>query len=120
MLHADLEHTGTNSEDSFYAGYLRWLAEVVLPAGSSRVSSDPAPAPDPAAPNGGSYQLELYPQQTKHLTIAFTMPGTKRLLICWQPGLTPAELTVTSPGCQTPFTATLTNDITLDLGSLCR
>jgi hypothetical protein len=84
------------------------------------MSSDPAPAPYPAAPNGGSYQLELYPQHTKHLTIAFTMPDTKRLLIRRQPGLTPADLTVTSPGCQTPFTATLTNDITLDLGSLCR
>ena len=78
-----------------------------------------APAPDPAAPNGGRYQLELYPQQTKHLTIAFTMPDTKRLLIRRQPELTPADLTVTSPGCQTPFTATLTSDITLDLGSLC-
>ena len=44
-LHADLEHTGTNSEDSFYTGYLHWWAKVVLPDGSSRVSSDPAPAP---------------------------------------------------------------------------
>ncbi len=119
-LQIALKHTGTDSEDPFYAGYMRWWTEVVLPPGSSRVSSDPAPAPDPEAPNGGSYTVDLFPQQTGRISVAFSMPDARSLLVRRQPGLTTADLTVTSSGCQSPTTATLTNDVVIDLGSLCR
>ncbi len=54
MLQIDLAHTGTDSENPFYACYLRCWVEVVLPPGSNRVRSEPAPEPDPEAPNGSS------------------------------------------------------------------
>jgi hypothetical protein len=118
-LRITLQHTGTNDEDPFYAGAMHWWSEVTLPAGSQWLSSNPASAPDSELPNGGSYALDLYPQETKSTTVIFSMPDQDELLIRRQPGLTPAGLAVIEPGCQESFTTTLTREVTVNLSTLC-
>lgn len=119
-LAADFVHTGDPTADLYYAGYQRWWVEVTLPEGSSRLDSSHEPQPDPDAPNGGSYDLEILAGETTQFAMRFTMPDSPQLLIRRQPGITPVELTVATPGCQAPFTTTLTADLTLDLTTLCR
>ncbi|MBX5445397.1 DUF4012 domain-containing protein [Sphaerobacter sp.] len=119
-LAADFVHTGDPTADPYYAGYQRWWVEVTLPEGSTRLDSSHEPQPDPDAPNGGSYDLEIFAGETTHFTVRFTMPDSPQLLIRRQPGITPVELTATTQGCQAPVTATLTADLTLDLTTLCR
>lgn len=119
-LTADFIHTGDPAADPYYAGYQRWWVEVTLPEGSTRLDSSHEPEPDPNAPNGGSYELELFAGETTQFAVRFTMPDYPQLLIRRQPGISPVELTAETPGCQAPFTAALTADLTLDLTTLCR
>jgi hypothetical protein len=113
------QHTGTNEEDEFYAGFQRWWTELYLPPGSAVVSSHPDPMPDPESPNGGSYMVEIFPQQLGYLSVTFTMPDTQHLLLRRQPGLMPVDYTVDRVGCGEPQHFSLQQDITLDLHSPC-
>lgn len=115
-----LQHTGTREEDPFYAGFMRWWVEVQLPAGATLESSNTPSQPDPDAPNGGSYLVELFPQQRGYVAITFSMPDNPLLLIRRQPGVNPIALRAGQPGCNTPLRASVTQDVVVSLPDLCR
>jgi hypothetical protein len=109
-----LQNTGTNEEDAFYAGYQRWWVEATLPTGAGVTVAQPAPAPDPEAPSGGSYYVPVYPQQVGYMSITFTMPDTPTLLLRRQPGVVPLRIHLMQPGCDARDFA-LTQDTLLQL-----
>lgn len=113
-------HEGDPDDDPFYSGFQRWWVELTLPEGSTRLESTHDPMPDPAAPNGGSYDVEIFPQQTTELTVSFTMPDSDTLLLRRQPGVNPVALTIGTPDCATPLTGTLDTDTTITLATLCQ
>lgn len=115
----ELEHTGTNQENPVYAGFQRWWIAAHLPPGSALVTSSQAPEPDPESPNGGSYQIPLFPQQRVRLTLMFTMPASEQLVLRRQPGLYPETVVARVAGCDGEMSGTLTTDLTLSLAQ-CR
>lgn len=118
-LKINLFHSGTSSEDPFYYGFQKWWVEVSLPKGSQRLANQPAAQPDPQAPNGGGYLIPIYPQQTGHIQVAFSMPATNELLVRRQPGVSTVKLTVTNQACGQQSTVEETRDIYLNLGAVC-
>jgi hypothetical protein len=114
-LRLELQHTGCEADDEFYAGFQRWWVDVGVPAGSHDVFADTPPTADPTPPNGGSYAVELPTGESTELTITFTMPVADQLLLRRQPGLTNPRVTVTAPGCQASLTTTLSSDVLLAL-----
>lgn len=119
-LDVELEHLGSDDEDPLYGGFQRWWTEVLLPEGSAWIASDPSALPDPEALNGGSYQIDLFPGQTGRVHVEFTMPDAPSLLLRRQPGVRTAEVTVVDARCQQSREVSLTNDVKVDLASLCR
>lgn len=116
-LRIDLAHGGNHDGDPFYFGFQRWWVEVHLPDGSLRLASDTPLMPDPDAPVGGSYDVELHPQTTTSLTIEFAMPDRDALLLRRQPGITPMTVNAHDHGCQVePFTLTTDTVLELPLG----
>lgn len=114
-LTMDLHHTGSTAEDPLFAGFQKWYVEVVLPESSALLGSTPQPLANPEAPNGGSYQIDLFPQQIGHLSIQFSMPATSTLLIRRQPGLNPVQLSLTTP-CRHQPAEPVTKDVQLNVG----
>lgn len=115
-----LTNTARNEDDPFYGGFQRWWIEVTLPPGSQvRAANKPA-APDPEAPNGGSYVIEIFPQQQDTLTLEVQMPATEVLLVRRQPGVQPITLRVSGAGCTAPVEVVLQRDVRLDLAAGCR
>ncbi len=74
ILTITLKNTGTSAEDPFYAGFQKWWVEITLPDGSSLTGRNPSNLPDPDAPNGGSYRIDLFPQQSGKIVLQFSMP----------------------------------------------
>jgi hypothetical protein len=118
-LTMELQHTGEDEMDPLYGGFQRWWIEVWLPEGSTLTGPDPEQVPNPESPNGGGYLVELFPGDRGELEIEFTMPEDESLLVRRQPGLTPADLTVTDTRCERSIDEKLTQDITFDIGTLC-
>lgn len=118
-LTMELQHTGEDEQDPLYGGFQRWWIEVWLPEGSTLTRSDPALVPNPESPNGGSYLVELFPGDRGEFEVEFSMPEHESLLVRRQPGLTPADLTVTDTRCERSVDEKLTQDITFDIGTLC-
>lgn len=56
-----LANTARNEDDPFYGGFQHWWIELMLPPGSELTQASKPAAPDPEAPNGGSYVIELFP-----------------------------------------------------------
>ncbi len=115
-----LKNTGTNAEDPFYAGFQKWWVQVGLPQGSRLTSSDPASLPDPEAPNGGSYKIDLFPQQTGKIVVTFAMPESDTLLVRRQPGVSTVTFTASSGSCQKPATLKMNGDSAVSLDALCK
>lgn len=109
-----LRNTGTNAEDPFYAGFQRWWVELTLPPGSVVERTSVAAEPDPDAPTGGSYLLQVFPQQVGYLSVTFSTPYTDQLLLRRQPGAVATRYYVTQAGCPTRD-LTPTADAELDL-----
>lgn len=113
-LKITLQHTGTANPsdpfDAFYQGTQRWWIDVALPASSTLLGSSVPRVPDPGAAGGGAYLIALDPGQTAALTLSFEMPQAETFLIRRQPGLQPADLTLTAPGCAAPARRTLNTD----------
>lgn len=118
-LTIQLKNTGTTGEDPFYAGFQKWWVEVTLPDGSSVAARDPASLPDPAAPNGGSYRIDLFPQETGKIVIRFSMPDVERLLVRRQPGVHSLSVDVSAGTCQISSNVNVTRDEILDLHAKC-
>jgi hypothetical protein len=119
-LQVTLDHTGSPDDDPFYEGFQRWWIEVTLPAGSERIGSNQATVTNSEEPNGGSYEIPLPSGTRAMLNIDFRMPEPSDLLIRRQAGLTPAQVTVVQPGCNTAQkAATLNTDLLVTLGATC-
>jgi hypothetical protein len=115
-----LANTASNEDDPFYGGFQRWWIEIVLPPGSELTGASKPAAPDPEAPNGGSYVIELFPQQQDRLMVDFRMPAADALLVRRQPGVRPLTVRVEGAGCTAPVELTLKRDVRLDLAGGCR
>lgn len=113
------KNTGTNEEDPFYAGFARWWTELYLPAGSLWVRSFPDPLPNPEAPDGGSYLIATFPQETGYLSITFSMPDDPSLLLRRQPGLVPLDVSISIAGCAAAQHFSLQADVVLALNGVC-
>jgi beta-glucanase (GH16 family) len=118
-LTIDLWNTGLNEDNPFYGGFQRWWTGLFLPSGSTVVAADHPSLPDPDSPNGGSYALDLFPQQHQTLTVTFAMPASDTLLLRRQPGLDLLRVTMSDGACANPFSAWLDQDLTLDLTNVC-
>ena len=114
-----LTNTARNEDDPFYGGFQRWWIEIMLPPGSQLTGASKPAAPDPEAPNGGSYVMELFPQQQDRLLVNFRMPAADALLLRRQPGVQPLTIRVEVAGCTAPVEFTLERDVRLDLAG-CR
>jgi hypothetical protein len=119
-LEIGLQHTGTNEDLPFYSGFHRWWIEVTLPDGAQLHDTSKSAQPDPNAPNGGAYLVELFPQQSDTLTLTFSIPADDELLIRRQPGVNPVELTATLAGCTEPAQLAMdSGDVVLHLDGSC-
>ena len=114
-----LTNTGTIEEDPFYAGFSRWWVEIWLPANSVRGNTHPAPMPDPESPDGGSYLLATFPQETGYVSVSFSMPETDVLLLRRQPGVVPLTYAFVEPVCGARNEFALHADTVVDIGGLC-
>ncbi|HEX3722912.1 MAG TPA: hypothetical protein VHV31_08985, partial [Nitrolancea sp.] len=76
--------------------------------------------PDPAAPNGGSYVVPVFPTQDQQMTVVFSMPENATFLLRRQPGLTTATVQVDVLGCGGSYNTSLTSDRAIDPAALCR
>lgn len=114
-----LTHTGTNEEDPFYAGFSRGWVDIWLPSESVRGSAHPEPMPDPESPDGGSYLLAVFPQETGYLSVSFSMPETNTLRLRRQPGVVPVAFTVADPACDGRTEFVLNSDTVVRLDLLC-
>jgi hypothetical protein len=106
-------------EDPYYFGFQRWWVEANLPTGSTLLS-DPGPMANPESPNGGSYLAAVFPRQTGQIDIVFTMPDSPTLLIRRQPGVRIGDLVIAQRGCEPAVDTELTDDLLVDLSSLCQ
>lgn len=114
-----LTNTGTNEEDPFYAGFSRWWVEIWLPANSTWEGSHPEPMGDPEAPDGGSYLIAIFPQETGYLSVTFQMPEVDALQLRRQPGVVPLSFGVQDPACGARFETTVVRDVSVPTGALC-
>lgn len=112
-------HTGQAGQQYYYYGAQRWWVEVRLPSGSKLASASVSAAPDPEAPNGGSYVITLNPGTTQHLTISFSMPESSSLLLRRQPGVNDFWVAANLPGCAKSDDFALSRDTTLRLDGVC-
>jgi hypothetical protein len=114
-----LHHGGDPNGDPAYNGYHRsWLA-LYLPDGATLTD-----ASIPAAParlytdaRERAWVLDLYPGQSRTLTIEFEMPAAQALLLRRQPGLANVGTHVAArlPSCVFSATFGLARDTRLDL-----
>jgi hypothetical protein len=118
-LHLTMTHTGSPDAHPFYSGLQQWWVQVALPSGSSAVTPSMSQMPDPEAPIGGSYYIELNPQQSASLDVSWLQPDGQHLLFRRQPGLSTLEVTIDGAACQAPLTLSLDRDQTVDLDALC-
>jgi hypothetical protein len=114
-LDVTVEHTGKYTDDPFYSGFQRWWVEVNLPQGSTITARSFDPKPDPEAPNGGSYVMDIYPEHSNTLSLTFTMPDQNTLLVRRQPGVYPVSLEVSSGENQPFLTTAIESDVTVEL-----
>lgn len=114
-----LTNTARPDEDPFYGGFQRWWIEVTLPPDSRLIEASKPAAPDPEAPNGGSYVIELFPGQEDELVVQFHLPPSEELLVRRQPGLQPVRLTIAAAGCPAPIERTLTSDLRVAVRNGC-
>ncbi len=114
-----VDNTGPFGEDPLYSGYQDWWVQVGLPTGATRVSSSMDPQPDPEAPNGGSYAIGINPQQTRQVTVTFTLPADEPFLIRRQPGLTDAQVVIVDQACGQSTDLQLDRDHLVDLSATC-
>ena len=77
------------------------------------------PAPDPEAPSGGTYVIDLFPEERRELTVRFEMPATDRLMFRRQPGQVPPEIIVHYDGCDPVRGGYLTRDLYIELDGEC-
>jgi Protein of unknown function (DUF4012) len=119
-LNIHLLNTGTNDEDPFYAGFAKWWVELTLPQGSTRTATQPDPLPDPDSPDGGSYMIAVFPQETGFLSVSFTMPDDPSLFLRREPGAVPLKMSFTDTSCGQSTSVTLTTDTMVPLDALCR
>jgi hypothetical protein len=114
-------HTGPFDPDpnALYTGFQRWWVDVYLPEGATLVSADPLRQPAPDAPDGGSYLIEIFPEQERSIALTFSMPATDRLTLRRQPGLTTMQVHIAG-ACSLPDPVNLTTDVVLDLAAVCR
>ena len=118
-LQIAVDNTGPFGEDPLYSGYQDWWVQVGLPTGATRVSSSMDPQPDPEAPNGGSYAIGINPQQTRQVTVTFTLPADEPFLIRRQPGLTDARVIIVDQSCGQSTDFQLDRDRLVDLSATC-
>jgi hypothetical protein len=118
-LEMTLRHTGRHDQDHRYFGFQRWFIQVVLPDGASWRDSDIDLAPDPEAPDGGAYVIDLFPEQTKQVWVEFDLPEFDQVTLRRQPGQVPPEIHVHKDGCESVWGGYLTRDLIIDLDSPC-
>jgi hypothetical protein len=119
IMHMTLEHTGLHDQDPRYFGFQRWWIEVAMPEGSEWIASNYDLQPDPEAHNGGSYKVNLFPEETKEIYVVFTLPEMDELMIRRQPGQVPPDVHVHMPGCDTEWGGYLVRDLMIDLSDRC-
>jgi hypothetical protein len=114
-------HTGPfdPDPDALYTGFQRWWVDVYLPQGATLQRADPLRQDAPDAPDGGSYLVEIFPEQQDTISLTFAMPASDALTLRRQPGVTTMHVNVTG-SCVMPDTVDLTEDVTLDLAAICR
>lgn len=115
-----LANTATHADDPFYGGFQRWWIELTLPEGSRLLHASKPAAPDPEAPNGGSYVIGLFPQQQDRLTVEFQMPVADVLLLRRQPGAQPLTVSIHGEGCTAPLHFVLRQDVRVNITDGCR
>jgi hypothetical protein len=119
ILTLSLEHLGAEEGDPFYEGFQRWWVDLLLPGGASVVDTNPNPAPDPEASNGGAYVVNLPVADVKQIGVRFTAPATNELLLRRQPGLVTMDVQILAPGCDDVLEFGLTQDVVVNLEDSC-
>jgi hypothetical protein len=117
-LDIDLRNGAVPDEDPWYAGFQRWWVEIELPAGSTLLSAR-GPMEDPAAPNGGSYVADIFPNMTGTINLRFTTPDVPTLLVRRQPGVRPGYVVVAQRGCPPAVQEELRRDLVIELNAGC-
>jgi hypothetical protein len=118
-INMTLEHTGLHDQDPRYFGFQRWWIELALPDGAEWVDASHDRQPDPEAHNGGSYTVDLFPEETREINVEFTLPELERLMIRRQPGQVPPDVHVHLPGCEPTWGGYLVRDLYVDLSDEC-
>lgn len=119
MMNMTLEHTGLHDQDPRYFGFQRWWIEVALPDGAQWVSSNYDQQPDPEAHDGGSYAIDLFPEETKEIYVEFTLPDIDTLMLRRQPGQVPPNVHVHMPDCDPEWGGYMIRDLYVELSSGC-
>jgi hypothetical protein len=119
IMHMMLEHTGLHDQDPRYFGFQRWWIEVALPEDSEWLSASHEQQPDPESHNGGSYSIDLFPEETREIYVVFTLPETDRLMLRRQPGQVPPDVNVHTPGCDPEWGGYLVRDLYIELDGEC-
>jgi hypothetical protein len=114
-----LEHTGLHDQDPRYFGFQRWWIEVALPEGSELIDASHDQQPDPEAHNGGSYSIDLFPEETREISVVFTLPELEKLMLRRQPGQVPPNVHIHVPGCDPVWAGYLVRDLYIDLEEGC-
>jgi hypothetical protein len=118
-MNMTLEHTGLHDQDPRYFGFQRWWIEVALPDEAEWIDASHERQPDPEAHDGGSYSIDLFPEETREISIEFTLPELDRLMLRRQPGQVPPEVYVHLPGCEPTWGGYLVRDLYIELEDEC-
>jgi hypothetical protein len=118
-MHMTLEHTGLHDQDPRYFGFQRWWIEVALPDDSEWVGASHERQPDPDAHNGGSYSIDLFPEETREIAVEFTLPELDRLMLRRQPGQVPPDIHLHLTGCDPVWGGYLVRDLYIELDDGC-
>ncbi|HEX7103569.1 MAG TPA: DUF4012 domain-containing protein [Nitrolancea sp.] len=119
-LTINVDNTGPLNEDPLYSSLQRWWIQVALPPNFTWLAASLPRQPDPAAPNGGSYVVEVDPTIAKQMTVTFSMPDGAAFLLRRQPGLSTAAVQIDLPGCHGNLSASLTRDQIITPALLCQ
>jgi hypothetical protein len=98
-LDMTLEHLGKHGNDEFYEGFQRWWIEITIPEGAEMVGASRMSLPDPEAPNGGAYVIDLFQETSDSIQVTFFIEDFETLMIRRQPGQVPPRLNITHPAC---------------------
>ncbi|HVX29567.1 MAG TPA: DUF4012 domain-containing protein, partial [Nitrolancea sp.] len=119
-LTINVDNTGPLDDDPLYSSRQAWWIQIALPTGFNWLSASLPRQPDPDAPNGGSYVIDVEPTEAKQMTLTFSMPADASFLLRRQPGLHTAAVHVALPDCQGNQSIDLTGDQIISPSSLCR